>query len=450
MLEKIPFLGKRLDANMQEVVKKGFIALVMRLLGAGLAFGFNVLLARMLGAEGSGVYILALTVSTFAAVFGKLGMDLSLLRFVAANAAIDDWAAVKGVYHKSMQLALSASTITAFLLFLITPWLAEYVFNKPELIEPMRWMALAVVPTVFFMLQAQVLKGLKKTGQSSLIEIVGVSALSMLGLALIGPKWGVTGAVWVYVISTIIIGLLGFVLCWLATPQTRGLVGRFDRKELLESSIPLLWVTSTYLLMTWAATLLLGIWGTKADVGIFNVASRTANLTQFILIGINSIVEPKFAGLYRRGEMAALNSMARKSAKLTTVLALPLVVIFAGFPNLIMGIFGPQFKEGSLILVILTAGQFVNVATGSVAQLLVMSGNEKIVRNTIGAAAFGNVLLNIILIPLYGSMGAAIATSLTIAILNLTLAYLVWNRLQIWMIPFVKNIFKRRPQTPES
>lgn len=447
MLKKISRIAKRLDADMLEVVKKAAIALLMRVLGAALAFGFNIQIARALGAEGSGMYFLALTVMTIATVFGRLGMDNTLLRFVAANASVGEWGAVKGVYQKGMLLSLTASCLAALVMFLLAPWLAGTVFSEPALTEPMRWMSLAVIPTALGNLQAQVLKGLKRILASSFVEIVSVSALSVAFFYFLGPTWQVNDAVWAYGLAAGITALMGVWLWWSATPQTRKIQGYFDTQELLQTSLPLFWVASINLLMMWTATFLLGVWTTTADVGVFGVASRTANLTNFILVAVNSIAAPKFAALYKQGEMRALGSLARKSAKLMMLWAMPILILFVAAPSWVMGLFGPQFAEGGAVLSILTVGQFVNVATGSVGFLLMMTGHEKLARNNIAIAAVVNVVLNVILIPVAGVMGAAIATAFSLATLNLMAAYWVWDRLKIWTIPFVYKLFIKSEKT---
>jgi O-antigen/teichoic acid export membrane protein len=449
MLKKFPFISKRLDGHMIEVIKKAAVALFMRVLGAGLAFGFNVLIARALGAEGSGMYFLALTVTTIATVFGRLGMDNTLLRFVAAHASIGEWVAVKGVYQKGMLLSLTASGISTLVVFLSAPWLAQTVFSKPELTEPIRWMSLAIIPTALGNLQAQVLKGLKRILASSFIEIVSLSALSVGIFYLLGPDWQVNDAVWAYGLAAGITALMGVWLWWSATPQTRGIQGYFDTQELLRTSLPLFWVASINLVMMWTATLLLGVWGTTEDVGVFGVASRTANLTNFILVAVNSIAAPKFAAFYKQGQMRALGSMARNSSTLMMLWALPILVLFVAAPGWVMKVFGQEFVGGGPILAILTIGQFVNVATGSVGFLLMMTGHEKLARNNIAASAVANVVLNVTLIPLYGVVGAAIATAISLAGLNLMAAYLVWKHLHIWTIPFTQR-FVRPPAPPPN
>ena len=188
------------------------------------------------------------------------------------------------------------------------------------------------------------------------------------------------------------------------------------------------------MLINWTATFALGIWGTGEDVGIFSMASRTAMLTSLILTSVNSISAPKFAELYKKKDMVALGSTARSTAKLMTLIASPLLLLFLIAPQWVMGMFGDEFQKGGILLSILTIGQFVNVATGSVGYLLMMSGNEKLMRNNVAFVAVLSVVLNAALVPLYGAFGAVIATAVCLASQNLIAMYMVNSRLGINII----------------
>jgi O-antigen/teichoic acid export membrane protein len=426
-----------LDQHMREVLRGASTAFVMKAFGAGLEFGFNLLLARMLGAEGVGIFFLALTASSIATVFGRMGLDNTLVRFVAGNAAAGDWGAVRGVYRKAMLFAASASVASSVVLFAISPWLADSLFHKPELIYPMRCMAIAVVPVTLLILHSEALKGLKRVFAATLVQFqgVGFSALSLVGLYLAGRIWGVLGAVWAYTLAAMVIALLGFFLWLAATPQLRETTGFFPTRELLHSSLPLFWVASMNLVMQWTSSITLGIFGTTADVGIFNAASRTALLTSFILIAVNTIAAPKFAELYRQRDLAALGSTARNCARLMTLLALPVLLFFSFCPRWVMGWFGPEFVGGASALMILATGQFVSVAAGSVGYLLMMSGHERHMRNNVTLAAVVNVISNLILVPAAGVLGAALAKTITVVTFNLVAVYLVWLTLRIQTIP---------------
>ena len=94
-----------------------------------------------------------------------------------------------------------------------------------------------------------------------------------------------------------------------------------------------------------------------------------------------------------------------------------------------MGLFGEQYKQGANLLRILVIGQFINVITGSVGFLLNMTGFEKDMRNIVFLSGAIALLLNFILIPIYGVTGAAIATSIAIALQSLFAVYMVRRRL---------------------
>lgn len=438
LLDRFPAVKNRLDVHMLEVVNGAAVALVLKVLGAGLTFLFNLVLARTLGAEGTGLYFLALTVTTIATVFGRMGLDNTLLRFTAASAAVDDWAAVKGVYLKGMKLALIASSFSAMAMFVFAPVLADKVFQKPELVITMRWMSLAVVPMTFVLLHAQVLKGLKRIRDSFIVFSIGVPAISLTALLLFGGSYGVKGAVWAYASGAILTALSGVILWHIATPQLRKVSTSFRTNDLLKSSIPLFWVASLNMLINWTATFVLGIWGTKEEVGLFGMASRTAMLTSLILASVNSISAPKFAELYKRKNMAALGATARNTAKLMILIASPLLLLFLVAPHWVMGMFGEEFQKGGILLLILAIGQFINVATGSVGYLLIMSENEKLMRNNVAFVAVMSVVLNTVFVPIYGLFGAVVATAICLASQNLIAAYMVNSRLGINIMSWLK------------
>lgn len=436
---KIPGM-ESIDSHLLEVIRGASIAFLMKAAGVVAVFFFNLMLARMLGPEGAGTFFLALTVTTIASVVGRFGLDSTLVRFIAANASVGDWKSVKGVYEKGMFLALAVSTVSAAAMFLLAPWLSEEIFRKPELTQPMRWMSLAVVPLSLQLLHCGAIKALKRIFASALLELQGlsmglVSLVLLLGFA---ERWGSRGAVWAFDVAACFTALAGFVLWRMVTPQLENIKGHFSTCELLQSSLPLFWVASMGLALNWTASIALGIWTTSAEVGIFNVASRTAMLTSSILIAVNSIAAPKFAELHRQKDTEALACLAKNSVKLLVLASLPIFLTFFLFPRWIMGLFGSAFAEHSGLLVVLAVGQLVNISTGSVGILLTMSGNERLVRNNVAFVALLNISLILALVPHHGIVGAGLATAISLIAQNLIAAYLVHRQLGICTIPFVR------------
>ena len=432
-VKHFPWLAA-MDVHMKEVLRGSAVAIALKVLGAGLSFALNILLARLLGADGTGVYFLGLTVITVATIFGQLGLGNAMLRFTAAHASQGDWVQVAGVSRKGLAFAACISAVVSAVVLIGAPWIAHYVYSEPALTVPLRFMALAVVPLTLLTLYAELLKGLKRIAAALLVNTVGVPLLSMPFLALLAGRWSVSGAAIAYVLATILVLSLGALLWRRATPQARGLPGSFDTRLLLATSMPLFWVAFMNLIMSQTDVVLLGVWSDSSLVSIYGTAARTASLTSFILMAMISIVAPKFAALYARGDLENLGSLARNVARLgilvASIVILPLLLV----PSWVLGIFGPEFAAGRTVLIILALGQFVNVATGPVGFLLLMTGHEKVQRNNSILSAALNVFLGAILVPAYGITGAAVATASILAFKNLNTVRLVYKHLgiQVW------------------
>ena len=438
LVNKIPFLRNRLDSHMREVVSGASIAFVLKVASAGLAFLFNILLARLLGAEGAGTYFIALTITTAGTVIGRLGLNNTLLRLTASNAVVNDWAAVLGITRKGISLSLGISAAVALAILLSASWVAGSVLSKPELVGPIRWMALAVIPMSMLTLHSEMLKGLKRIRDSQMVSGLILWGLLLPGLFFLGRVWGLNGAIWAYILASAITAVVGRLL-WRRAIRPIQVPGKSVKTGLLlKSSMPLFWVEVMTMFINWSGIFMLGIWGSKADVGIFGAASRMTMLISFILLAANSIVAPKFAALFKQGDMAALGTTARSTALLVTVLASPILLFLIFCPSWVMGLFGEQFRQGAVVLSILAVGQFINVATGSVGYLLMMSGNEKLLRNNIVIIGVLNFVLNILLIPRMGITGAAIVTASCVALQNLIASYLVYNAINISILPLPK------------
>ncbi len=401
------------------------VALALKVFGALLTFVLNVLIARMFGASGTGVFSLAFTVMTLATVFGRMGMDNTLLRFVAANAASARWAAVKGVSRKALGISAAASLVATAVLLGAAPWLATSVFHKPDLATPIRWMALAVAPVTLSTLLGAMLQALKRVFASTVVSAVSISGVAVVVLSVLGSTYGPLSAVWAYAAGAVI-SALGAWLWWRhVTPALAGVQPDFNTRTLLRSSLPLLWVASMSMAMNWIATFTLGVWGSTADVGIFNAASRVTFLVSFVLIAVNTISAPKFAALYEARQTGVLASTARASERLMVVLAAPILLVFLLLPRAIMGFFGPEFKVGALQLAILAIAQAANVMTGSVGYLLMMSGHERQVRDSNTIAAVTCLVCSVLLVPWLGGVGAAVAVAA---------ALIVRNIVEVWQV----------------
>lgn len=423
-------LFNRFDGHMREVLKGASSALLIRIIGTLLGFTISVLIARFLGASGSGVYFLALSVATIGATIGRVGFDNTVVRFVASYASTGDWGSVNAVYDIALKVVSAASIVVAIMIFISTPWLANNIFGKPELNIPLIFAALAIPPFSLAMIQAEALRGLRLIPLYQLIATLLISLATLLLLYPLVIYWGTNGAVASYTVAVFLTVICARIL-WLNAYNKKVLGSQRTIPEihilpkLLQSSWPLYGVAIMGVVMQQAATIFLGTWGSTQDVGIFNVASRVANLLLFPLFAMISILTPKFAEMYRQGDKQGLKRLAHSSSQILTLVAVSSSIIVAISAEWVLAVFGAEFIDGSTILRILLVSVIVNSATGPAANILMMSGHEYDVRRVMIISVLVMFISCIVFIPSYGSIGAAIAVMTSGIVQNVYMALVV-------------------------
>ena len=400
-----------------ELILRSGTVLVVRVAGAGLGFAFNVALARVLGADGLGIYHLALTFALIASVVGRMGMDAAMLKFGATSHAAVDGSRLAAVHRMGMGTALLGCGVVAASTFLAADWLAAVLYSEPAIAAPLRLMSLALVPFALLNLYGELLKAGHHQAVSSFVQGAALPMVNLLLLIVfIGHLQDDSAAAAIYLIATVFVCLSSYVL-WRRTlppghsPATESL--RF--RDLLGTAMPMYGAAIADSVMTVSDVLILGMFATAADVGIYTAAARTALLTRFLLLANSAVVAPRFAALHAADDRQGVARLAVRSTLLTTVSSVPLLLIFIAFPEKILSLFGPQFEAGAQALIILSAGQFVNAMTGPVGYLLNMSGFHRIEGRIAVVGALMTVGLCFALIPIWGVLGAAAANAIAAA-----------------------------------
>jgi O-antigen/teichoic acid export membrane protein len=429
-----------------ELVLRSGSVLLVRLAGAGLGFAFNVALARVLGAGGLGIYHLSLTFALIASVVGRIGMDAAMLKFAATSHATRDARRLAAVHHMGMGTAIVGCGLVAASTFFGADWLAATVYSDPAIAGPLRLMSLALVPFSLLNLYGELLKAGQHQVYSSFVQGAATPMLSLVLLYFFaGSIKDADSAARLYLGSNLVICAAAY-LIWRrsVTAEAYARKDSVRYRDLLATALPMYGSAMADVVMTFSDVLILGMFVTASDVGIYTAAARTALLTRFLLLANSAVAAPRFAALHAANDQEGLARLAVRSTMLTTVSSVPLLLMFMIFPQTILSVFGPQFEAGAHVLIILTIGQFVNAATGPVGYLLNMSAFHRIEGRIAVAGAVMTVGLCFALIPLWGIAGAAAANAIATAGSNLLRVYYAKVRMGILMLP-VPQAYGRRP-----
>jgi O-antigen/teichoic acid export membrane protein len=422
------------DAEHRHTAINAILALSIRILGAGMAFIFNLIIARQLGAEQSGYFFLAFSLVMFLSTFAMLGFENTVLRFTGVQSKQGQ--AVTDILNFALKKVIPLAAITSLLLYFIAEPLATNIFNKPQLANILQMIAPAIIG-----LSVVSIVGMSLQARHKLLAAIPCQKIAHLFLC--------SGFILFLTLDTaqdialylsLSLGISSSFFYWYSFRGLDNQGTRPNNTQLWQSARPNWVITLMTQTLQWFAPIMIGIWLLAEDVAYFSVAQRIAMLTSFILMAVNLVVAPKFAAFKAADDMDNIRKTALFSVRLLLVSAFPIITFMLIFPSFLMSLFGDDFKQGALILQVLVLGQAVNVITGSVGYLLLMSGNERDLRFVTIFSGITVVLLTCTLTPLYGALGAAVATALSFAMQNLMAVYFVKKRLGFNTLKFWQEI----------
>jgi O-antigen/teichoic acid export membrane protein len=176
-----------------------------------------------------------------------------------------------------------------------------------------------------------------------------------------------------------------------------------------------------------------------SEVAYFTVSLRTALLTSLIVLAINSIMAPKVAKLNKDGKNDEIKKLAFLSVRLCIIASIPVISFMILYADFLMSLFGEEFINSSHILKILIIGQGINLVTGSIGYILLMTGNESDMRFITLVSGSLLIIFLPIFTSVYGLIGAAWVATLSRAAQSLLPIYFINKRLGFNTLLFWKR-----------
>jgi len=283
-----------------------------------------------------------------------------------------------------------------------------------------------------------ILRGLKRIPSSqipeSLVRPALLAGLVWLTHALLGKQISAPSAMALNVISVSLSLLLCALImskCFKSLPPIFSQKATYHRREWLGVALPLLFLSGISMLLNQTDKAMLGLLSTTDNVGFYAVASRIANLASFGLLAVNAISAPLISELYATNRRDELQKTLCLAAMGIATSCLPIAFVVVVFGHSILTIFGTNFVASYPALWVLTLGQTINALSGSVIVLMTMTGHQRVSAIIMGAAATLNILLNALLIPSMGLMGASLATAATTVIWNVTMVIYIMKKTEL-------------------
>ncbi len=406
----------------------------LKVISTGLGFFTGLLLARLLGAAGFGVFAYTQSWVALLSLLATLGLNTLLVRAVATYRARSSWSLMRGLLRQANRMVLAASLVLASLAAAVA-WLLGGD-SDPQMLTAFLVSMTSLPFMALVYLRQGAMRGLQRTVTGYLPEMLirPLLFVALIGVAylLLRDDLSASWAVGANVVATAVAFFVGARLLRTALPQAVAKSSPlYESRSWMRSMLPLMFLGGMQVINAQVAIIALGAIKGAEAAGVYAAVSRGAGLVAFVLSAAGAALAPTFAGMYAAGNMERLQRLVTKSTRAILLFSVPMAVGLMLLNQWFLLLFGEEFGQGGAALIILSLGQLANAATGSVGTLLVMTGHERDSAAATGTGALLNVVLNLALIPIWGLEGAAIATAASLIIWNLLFVILVYRRLGI-------------------
>jgi len=414
------------------IARGGILVLVANVTGLGLRLLFQIILGRTLGPAQYGLYALSLAVVKLLQMPSLIGWQYGVVRFGAMYAAREEREKLKGLIATAF---VSVGFLGIFLgacLYLCADITAVRIFSEPDLAPILRIFSILVPILALLIVVTAALRGFHRgdaeigvrEGLQSILRILFGGTFLVLG-------GGLLHVAWAPVIAATVSLALAFIILKRVYPGS--LFGEI--KPVFE-----IWVQYRYVLVLGVIALsgyflsqidrlVIGAFRPSAEVGVYNAAALVGLQTGIFLQSLNMMFSPVISDLHARRKMEELNNLFKTVTKWVVTLTFPLTLFVCFSPGHILAIFGNEFvrSDGMRSLVTLAVINFVNVGVGSVGYILAMTGKQNWALLNGIVLGLLNLALNIVFVYYWGIFGAALATGISVALINIArLAEVYW------------------------
>ena len=421
------------------VLRTTIFALLIRAFGAISALLFQFSIARLLGSEGTGIYFYTLAIVMLLSTFGRFGLDKIVTKQVAV-------ALGENQRLGAMNFVIGGGFVVVFLSVVIASGLSFFVANGffKEIFDTSLYIAtIAIVFVSLSWYLSGVLIGTRQSNIASSIQTLVTPFFAVILIHILQEDYKNGSAIIAFTIGSMFscfLGIVAIIRFFSSWGEVQILNSLKQTKLAASAGMHVMIGMLSNQLTLYLPIFFLGVFATVDEIGVYSIAQRMSMMVSLVLFASNIVLAPRIASMWSAGDRRRIQSLSRSVSILMLFVALPLVLPMIFFPDTIMRLFGAEFATGGFLLSILAVSQLFNVLTSSVEQVMIMTGYEKLVMQTGLVAALVCCLCASTLIPLFGTLGAAVSTAVAIFVLNGLRVFLFWRKTKINVVPNIYTL----------
>jgi O-antigen/teichoic acid export membrane protein len=417
---KPPKRGAKKDATRKQI-RGSSLLLVGRVLSVGINFASQVMLVRYLSTTDFGAWAYGLSIVAFCQSLAIFGLDRAITRFVPIYHEKEEYNKLFGTIILVVGSVLLIGLLIVGAFYIAPEKLAGLMKDGQAPVALLLIMIILVPVEAFDALMNGLFASftnpraifLRKHVLGPSLKLAAVALMIFFKSSVVFLAYGYLGAY--------LLGIALYVYFFIRLLRQQNLFEHFSFgavklpvKELFAFTLPLLSSDLVAVLMHSSDTFLLGYFHDTTQVAMFRVVLPAAHMNNIVLAAFGMLFTPLAARLFAKNDYAGINELYWRSATWMGVLSFPIFALtFSLAKPLTIFLYGARYEPSWVILSLLSFGYYFHVALGNNGLTLKVLGKLRYIVVINILAAIVNVVLNLLLIPRYGALGAAIGTTST-------------------------------------
>jgi O-antigen/teichoic acid export membrane protein len=412
----------------------------------------SALLARLLTPQALGTYFLAYSILSVGTALGALGLTGTVVRLVAEGMGLNLFGRVRRVISVVIGVGTLGALGVGLAYLLFGDDLAKAVFDAPALAAITGLVAGWIMVGTLQDLLGETFRGFHDIRLASILGgqvgggTTGVATLALLTASLL-VLWLAKGQATLPTIVLLAIcsgGANTLVAGWLLhrrvtrlPPQALDEGRKVDTKKVLREalsiSLPLLIVTLLMLVKTQGAVWTIGAFLPQGELALYGAANRLVSMVTMPLAVVTAIAPPLIAEMYSQGKREDLERVLRNMATLTGIPALlaSMGCIFLAAPILGL-VYGNYYREGAVVLALLSIGLLASVCAGSCGIVLAYTGHQKTLMVITIVISAATLIAMLATVEPYGIVGVAMCKTADLILQNGIVLLIVKRKTGMW------------------
>ncbi|WP_455392249.1 flippase [[Eubacterium] cellulosolvens] len=409
-----------MSSLVNKMAKGSLFIFISKIMEAVVALVFSIILARLLGKDLYGLIASTIGVAAVIGLFAKLGITEASAKFISEHLAKEERAKLKNVIYSTALLEVTLGAITAIICFIFAEPLATMVFHKPQLVTTLKIIAGMIFLVALTNIFTGIFLGYYKMELFAIANISGNITRLIVSITLVWLGYGLLGAVTGFVVGAAVNSLLGLSLYLVSVHPTlsktkmKSISVKPEIKKLIGFGIPIIITAGMMIIYQWTDTLCLTAFTEVRYISWYNIAFGMVAMTLIFSQTLNTSFFPIVSELHAKKKAKSIRmayiSLTKLLAHLMNILIISMMALA---PQIIVLLYGTDYLPALIPFLILALWGLIrpyNVLSGAIP---IGMGKPQINAKVAVVTAASNLGLNLTLIPFFGMLGAAVATTIS-------------------------------------